>query len=119
MALSQPYASATLTVSTTELSLISGNSTLQSSTTAGIYQVFLDLSALAAQDAFRLRIKEVVVSGGTQRVILDETFAPNGGAFATPNYASPALQLMNGWDVTVIKNDGTDRIIPYSIRQVA
>jgi hypothetical protein len=81
--------------------------------------VFLDLTALAAGDAFQLRVKEIAVSGGTQGVVFDETLAPAGGAFTTPIYASPALQLMNGWDVTLIKVSGTDRAIPYSIRQVA
>ena len=119
MALSQPYTNSGLTISSTELSLVSGTSTLQTITTAGIYQVFLDLSALAAGDAFELKIKEAAVSGGAQKVLLKETFAPNGGAFSTPLYASPALQLMNGWDVTMVKIQGTDRAIPYSIRQVA
>lgn len=119
MALTQPYTNAGLTVSTTELSLVSGTSTLQSNTTPGIYQVFLDLTALAAGDAFRLRIKEKVASGGGQGVIVDETLSPGAGPFSSPVYASPALQLMNGWDVTLVKLQGTDRSIPYSIRQVA
>lgn len=117
MAISNPFESGSVTFSTTELSLITGNSTLQSNTTPGIYQVALDLNALASGDAFRLRIKEVVVSGGTQHVIQDVTYAgPQGNQ---PVLVSPSLLLMNGWDVTLIKVKGTDRTIPYSIRKVA
>jgi len=119
MALSQPYSSAGLTVSTTELSLVSGTATLQTNTTPGIYQLFLDLSALAAGDSFSLKIKEAAAPSGAQGVLLLETFAPAGGALATPIYASPALQLANGWDMTLTRLLGTDRSIPYSIRQVA
>ena len=119
MALSQPYSNAGLLVSTTELSLISGTSTLQTNTTAGIYQVFLDLTALAAGDSFVLKIKEAAAPAGTQGILIEEVFAPAGGALSTPIYASPALQLVNGWDMTLTKLLGTDRSIPYSIRQVA
>lgn len=115
MAISQPY-SGTLTVSTTELSLISGTSTLQSSTTAGIYELMLDLSALASGDSFRIRLKEKVKAAGTQNVIEDATIA---GAQAQPIYVTPSLILMNGWDMTIVKVGGTNRSIDYSIRQVA
>ena len=114
MALSQPY-HGSLTVSTTELSLVSGTNVLQSNTTAGVYQLFLDLSALAAGDSFRVRIKEKV-NAGTQGAIEDATIA---GAVGLPIYASPSLLLLDGWDMTIINVEGTARIIPYSIRQVA
>lgn len=115
MAITNPY-EGSVTVSTTELSLVSGTSTLQSNTTAGIYQVMLDLNAMASGDAFRLRIKEVVQSAGTQRVVQDVTLR---GAQGQPVYTTPSLLLMNGWDVTLVKSQGTDRVIPYSIRKVA
>ena len=117
MAITELY-TGTLTVSTTELSLVSGTSTLQSNTTAGVYQVFLDMNALANGDVFELRIKEKVTSAGTQRVIANFTLSD---AFGADNavWASPSLILMHGWDVTIDKTIGTDRSIPYSIRQVA
>jgi len=115
MAISQPY-SGTFTVSTTELSLISGTSTLQSNATAGIYEVMIDLNALASGDSFTLSFKEMTKPAGTQHVIDAVVFA---GAQANPVYVAPSMLLINGWDVTLIKNQGTDRAIDYSIRQVA
>ncbi len=114
MAISQPY-SGSLTVSTTELSLISGTSTLQASTTAGLYQVVLDLAALAAGDQFTLSIKEAAAPSGTQRVIQTFTYS---GAQVPQGDLVPACILMNGWDMTLIMVAGTARAIPYSIRMV-
>lgn len=115
MAISNPF-EGSVTVSTTELSLVSGTSTLQSNTTPGIYQLMLDLNAMASGDAFRLRIKEIVQASGTQRVVQDVTLR---GVQAQPVYATPSLLLTNGWDMTLLKSAGTDRAIPYSIRKVA
>jgi hypothetical protein len=116
MAISQPFSGTLATVSTTELSCVSGSSTLQNNTTAGIYQLMLDLSAMAAGDSFRIRIKEKVIAGGTQRNIEDVTLS---GAQADPNYVTPSLLLVNGWDMTIVRVGGTDRAVPYSIRMVA
>jgi hypothetical protein len=118
MALSQ-ISNSSLTVSTTELSLISNSSTLQTNTTAAVYQLFLDLSNLAVGDSFLLKIKEAAAPSSNQYIVLQETFSVGGGVFASPIYASPALQLMNGWDMTLTKLYGTDRIIPYSIRIIS
>jgi hypothetical protein len=117
MAITEVY-TGTLTVSTTELSLVSGTSVLQSVTDDGVYQVFLDLNAVANGDVFELRIKEKVTSAGTQRTIATFTLSD---AFGADNavWASPSLILMHGWDVTMDKTVGTDRSIPYSIRRVA
>lgn len=117
MAITEAY-SGSLTVSTTELSLISGTSTLQSVTTDGVYQILIDLNAIANGDVFELRIKEKVTSGGVQRTVATFTFSD---AFGTDQagWVSPSLIFLHGWDVTLIKTAGTDRSIGYSIRQVA
>lgn len=114
MAISEAY-TGTLTVSTTELSLVSGTSVLQSVTTDGVYQIFIDTSAIAAGDSFELRIKEKVTSAGTQRTIF---YTLLDGVQSSP-FVSPSLVLIHGWDVTLDKITGTDRAFPYSIRQVA
>jgi hypothetical protein len=105
-----------MTVSTTELSVISGTSTLQSSTTAGIYQLWLDLNALASGDRFELLFKEKVQSSGTQRVFHRELFS---GLQPSSNYASVSILVKNGFDVTLKKLSGTDRAIGYSLRYVS
>lgn len=116
MAITELY-SGSATISTTEISLVSGTSTTQSITTDGIYQVFLDLNALANGDVFELRVKEKVRSSDTQRIVFLMSFA--NAQTSQPNAATPSLILMHGWDITIIKISGTDRAIPWSIRQVA
>lgn len=116
--LSQPFTGNNL-ISTTETSFISGNTTLQSNTTAGVYQLFLDLSTLTAGDAFTVNVKEKIISTGSQLVIEQIVMAPAGGSYSAPGFVSAPLQLVNGWDMTIVKNQGTDRYIPYSIRQIS
>ncbi len=115
MAFAQPY-SGTLTISTTEQSLISGNSTLQSNTTAGVYELWLDLSALAAGDGVQLKLKEKVISGGTQNIAEGPVYS---GPQSPPIVIYVSSILMNGWDITLTQTGGVARAIPYSIRQVA
>ena len=116
MAIAELY-SGSATISTTEISLVSGTSSLQSDATDGIYQVFLDLNALANGDVFELKVKEKVRSADTQRVVYIIPIAQ--AQTGQPNLASPSLILMHGWDVTLIKISGTDRAISWSVRQVA
>lgn len=115
MAIAELY-SGTEAVTTTEWSLTTDTSGPDADTTDGVFQIFLDVSAIAAGDLFRLRIYEKVRSGDTQRVIYD---AYIGGPQMTPIWVGPSLILMHGWDVTLIKISGTDRTITWSIRQVA
>lgn len=115
MAITEAFAGST-TIGSTEYDLPSGSTTLSAQTTAGIVQVYLDLSALAAGDEFRLCIYEKVRSGDTQRLVDEVALS---GAQPEPVYVTPSLLLMRGWTVTLRKAGGTDRAIPYSIRTVA
>lgn len=115
MAITQVF-TGNVSVSTSEISFISGNTTLQSNTTTGVYQLIIDVSALASGDSFRVRIKEKAISSSTQNNLEDSTIA---GPQSSTLYVTPSLILMNGWDMTIVKVGGTDRNIPYSIRQVA
>lgn len=116
MAISEPY-SGNATISATEISIVSGTSTLQVVTDDGLYQPFLDLNALADGDVFEFKIYEKVDSAATQRVVHYETLANAQGKAL--NYAAPSLLLIHGWDMTIKKLSGTDRIIRWSIRKVA
>lgn len=115
MAITNPY-EGSLTISTTELSLVSGTSTLQTNTTAGAWQALIDVNALVAGDAFRLRIYESVQASGTKRILQEVILR---GAQVQPVYVSAPIVLMNGWDITLTRLLGADRIIPYSLRRVA
>lgn len=113
MAITQIY-SGTATISTTEISLVTGTSTLASIATAGVYQLFIDTSAVAAGDEYTILIKEKVVAAGAQLVIYSATI---DGKQTSP-FVTPSLILMHGWDMTMDQIAGTARSITWSIRQV-
>jgi hypothetical protein len=115
MAISEAF-SGTASISTTEYSLPNASTTLTPRTEDGIYQLFLDLSALVAGDEYELKLYEKCRSGDTQRVVERWSFT---GAQSLPLFASPSLILLHGWDMTLDKIAGTDRTILWSIRQVA
>lgn len=116
MAISEAYTQSALSVSTTELSLVSGTSSLQTITTAGVYQLWLDpVTNMAKGDEFIVKVYEKVISGGTKRVVWSATISD---AQATL-FVMPTLVLKNGWDMTIQKIAGTDRAFDASIRKVA
>lgn len=110
------YASGTETVGTTEWSLTTDTSGPDVDTTAGGYQVVLDLSNLANGDIFEFRVYEKAISGGTQRCGFKQTFAHAQGT-DDALWFSPSLMLYYGWDFTLKKVAGTDRSIDWSIRK--
>ena len=105
------------TVGTTEWSLTTDTAGPDADTTDCIMQALVDLSAMAGGDEFRIRIYEKVQGAGdTQRVAYQANMV---GPQSPPLWASPSLILMHGWDVTVTKIAGTDRLIGWSIRKVS
>ena len=116
MAIAEVYNNSA-TISTTEYDLLNYSTTKASNSTPGIYQLFLDLSALTSTEEYCLRIYEKVRASSTQRII--EEVIISGAQTAQPVYVTPALLLKNGWTYTLKKNQGTDRTIEWSIRQVA
>jgi hypothetical protein len=124
MAITEAF-SGSATIGTAQYDLpTNSTSTVSAQTAKGIYQLFLDLSNLTANESYRLRIYERVLStgspGGTQRVVDDTTIS--GAQTTEPIYATAALVLMNGWTFTLTRlasAGGTDKIISWSIRQVA
>ena len=104
-----------LSVSTTELSLISGTSSLQANTTACVMQLEVDTSNMAKGDEFVVRVYETVRASGTKRQIFKVVISD---AQAEP-LVTPTLIVVNGWDCTIQKTAGTDRAFDTSIRRVA
>ncbi len=104
------------TISTTEWSLTTDASGPDADTNAGIYQVFVDLSALAAGDTFVFKTYERVRTGDTQRVVYEVNFT---GAQSQPVWVSPSLILGVGWDMTLDKLAGTDRAINWRISRIS
>lgn len=106
--------SGTETVGTTEHSMTTDTAGPDSDTTDGLYQAFLDLSALIAGDTFEWKVYEKVKSAGTQRLVTSAVFS---GVQSAPGWATPQIMLMHGWDMTLKKLAGTDRSIDWSIRR--
>lgn len=106
-----------VSVGGTELSVISGTTSLQSKTDHGIYGLMIDPveAALAKGDYFQVAIYEKVLSGGTQRKVFSTIV---GNAQAEP-WIIPPLMLRHGWDMTLKKVAGTDRSWDASVRGVA
>ena len=115
MAITAPF-TGTATIGTAEVSLISGTTTLQTNTTAGIWSACIDLAALTATETYEITVYEAAVAAGTKRIAWRRRLT---GPLDEPIVHTTALVLMHGWDITMDKIAGTDRAIPYSIRQVA
>jgi hypothetical protein len=115
MALSEAFQDSA-TVSTTEYFLASDGTVATYQSDDGVYQLFLDLSTLAAGDIFQVRCYERISSGGTSRVVWIDNVA---GPLDSPMYATPTLILLHGWEFSLTKIAGTDRSIAWSIRRVA
>ena len=99
-----------------EYSLTNASTTLANQTSPGVYQLFVDLSALASGDTYTLRVYEKVRSTSARRIVIEHVVV---GAQATPVWAFPALTLLNGWDFSIIGTGSTTRSIDWSIRKVA
>lgn len=114
MAITEAY-TGSATIGTTAYSLPNASTTLTPITVDGVYQVFLDFSALTTTEQYEVTILEKVRSASGQ---LDVYTSVVTGTTA-PIWVSPSLILLHGWDVQVRKLSGTDRAIGWSIRQVA
>ena len=117
MAITEPYTGTKL-VDTTEWSLTTNTSydTGDAQTADGTYQVFLDLSDMVAGDQLQIRIYEKCRTGDTQQICYE---AIPVGVQSQKLWASPALILINGWDVTCDTLAGASITVLWSIRQVA
>jgi len=116
VAITEAYELDGVTVGASELSIVSGTTSLQTITTAGVYQLWIDPGNMAKADEFVVRgYEKVEATGGTKKVFFEHSLL---GAQAEV-FVTPSFILMNGWDFTIQKLAGTDRAFDASIRQVA
>ncbi|MBK9427315.1 MAG: hypothetical protein IPN63_07985 [Gammaproteobacteria bacterium] len=115
MAITTAYELSAVTVGATELSIVSGTTTLQSITTPGVYQLVIDASVMAKGDEFRVKLYEKCKAAGTKRVF--SVWSLQG--VQSELFITPTFMLLNGWDMTITKLVGTDRAFDASIRKVA
>ena len=115
MAITEPYELDGVTVGASELSVVSGTTSLQTITTDGVYQLWVDAGTMAKGDEYRIRAYETVEgTGGTKKVFAQWTLL----GVQTENFVTPTFILINGWDFTITKIAGTDRAFDASIRMV-
>lgn len=109
------YTSDSASIGSSEYFLASDSTTATPQTTDGVYQLWLDLSALVKGDVFIIRGSEKVGSGGTRRVFFTDRVA---NAQGDPHWVSPSFILLHGWEFSVQKAAGSDETIAWSIRAV-
>jgi len=116
MPISEPYELDGVTVGVTELSIVSGTTTLQTITVAGVYQLWLDAGNMAKGDVYRVRMYErVELTGGVKKLFAQwELLGVQAEVFVSPTFV-----LLNGWDMTLQRIAGTDRAFDASIRRVS
>jgi hypothetical protein len=115
--ITEPYSRTALSVGATEVSIVSGTTTLQSVAAPGYYQLWVDplTGPMVGGDKFVARIYETVRSGGTKRQVWETQLehAPTALMF------SPVLKLARGCDFTLQSVGGTTRTFDCSVRKVA
>lgn len=115
MAISEPYELDGVTVGASELSIVSGSTSLQTITDDGVYQLWVDPGNMAKADEFLIRCYEKVEgTGGTKK----QFFYASLMGVQSENFTAPTWILINGWDMTITKIAGTDRAFDASIRKV-
>ena len=116
MPISEPYELDGVTVGATELSIVSGTTSLQTITDDGVYQLWVDAGNMAKADEYRIRgYEKVEGTGGAKKVFFEASLL----GVQAQNFVTPSFILINGWDFTIQKIAGTDRAFDASIRKVA
>ena len=113
MAVTTAFELSAVTVGATELSIVSGTTTLQNNTTAGVYQLVIDAANMAKGDEFIVKLYEKCKAAGTKRVFSAWILL----GVQSELFITPSFMLLNGWDMTITKLVGTDRAFDASIRK--
>jgi hypothetical protein len=103
------------TISTTEYFIASDSTTATYQTADVALEVWLDLSNLALNDDFRVRVYESV-NGGTNRAVYDTTFSD---VQTIPLVRIDCGLVGEGWECSIIRTGGADRVIAWSLRTVS
>lgn len=114
MGITAPYEDSA-SIGGTEYSLPNDSTTLTPITVPGVYQSYIDFTAMGAGDQYQIKVYEKILSGGSQKILYESVLS----GVQPEAFVIPSLILIHGWDVTVKKLAGTDRTIGWSIRQVA
>lgn len=108
--------SVTIESSGTQIATIGVEHSLVALTQNRSYQLVVDLANLAAGDSVTLRAKRKVLTGGTIRTWLEETFT---GAQSAPVVISIPFGGPYGTTLTLQQNTGTGRSFDWSAESIA
>jgi len=113
--ITEAYSMSAVSIDGSEISIASGTITLQTITTAGVYQLWVDGVNMAKGDQFEIRVYEKVeATGGTKRQVFETTLHD----VQSELFVTPMFTLINGWDMTIKRIAGTARNFDASIRKV-
>jgi hypothetical protein len=113
MAITESYTGSAV-IGSTEFSLPNSSTTLTPISTIGVYQIFIDTSAMSFGDQYEITVYEKITASTNQRTIFNAVLT----GIMADCWVSPSLILLHGWDVTIQKLAGTDRTMYWSIRRV-
>lgn len=91
---------------------------LSSPNVAGVFELVLDLNAMADGDVLEARVYQMVLTGGTTRVVLYEAFfdaQPGDGKIALSEPISNELTDTNATRFSIKQVRGTGRAIPWKV----
>ena len=115
-AVTEPF-SGTDVIGVTEFFCASDSTTKTKQTDDGLYQLWVDVNAMAKSDVFEIKAyDEVRDAATTDRIVMTSTLI---GLRSNKIWTSPVLFLANGWEFSLKKGAGTDQSLPRSIRKVA
>lgn len=92
-----------------------GEQTIVSSIANRSFVLWIDMSLLQAADTIVIKAKRKVLSGGTIRIVAQQTFA---GVQDPPNQSLVPIACPYGADFTIQRTAGTDRNIPWSLESL-
>src|SRR5882672_1013623 len=95
-----------------EISLISGTTSLQASTTAGDVEIWIDLSNMVVGDQYQVRLVEKVNGGTAANAFISFPKDVQVGL-----YRVGPLRVSEGWDPRLKLTSGSARTVNWSIRQ--
>jgi hypothetical protein len=115
MAVTQYDSISAVSISGTEISILTGTSSLTDSTDAGAYSLVVDgiAAAMAKGDDFEIRIYDKCLTGSTRRTV----FVARISDVQSELFVTPTLMLVHSWNMTLKKIAGTDRNFDASIRK--
>lgn len=96
----------------TQTASIGTEHSLATPSTAKTRVLFVDASALASTEVLELRFKGAVLSAGTERLILLQSYT---GVLADPGTQSPPIVMPQGGTITLKQTSGTGRAFPWSV----